>query len=271
MIVADLLRNTPLVPLDAQVLLSAILEKDRSWLLSHPEDIIAADQHKKWTEWERRRLESEPVAYILGIKEFYSRQFQVSPAVLIPRPATEHLIDVALQFIDNPQDQVTPIDTDIIAIARVLKPQKVNESIKHIADIGTGSGCIAITLALEKPGIDIIATDISADALEVAKKNAHALGADRIHFEKGEGTEPLRKISEPFIIVSNPPYIPENLKLEKDVANHEPHMALFAGTKGTDVIEQIIQGAMEHPHCQGFLFECRADQQATIDSRLGRR
>lgn len=167
-----------------------------------------------------RRTTREPVAYLLGTREFYGRPFVVQPGVLIPRPETELLVDVALEWVE--------------AIGA-----------RTIADVGTGSGCIAITLALEVPGLTITATDRSADALAVAKANAGVLGAaDAIIWREADV---LAGVDGPLdLIVSNPPYIPERDResLSADVRDFEPAQALFAGADGLDVIRQLIPQAI---------------------------
>jgi len=165
-----------------------------------------------------RRREREPVAYILGRRDFYGRRFEVTPDVLIPRPDTETLVEHALAQI--PSD----------APSRVL-------------DVGTGSGAIAVTLAAERPAAMITATDISEAALEVAKRNALAHGvAERIVFEHVD----LLNIAEPYdIIVSNPPYIAsaELAGLQDEVRVHEPKTALEAGEDGLDVVRRLLNAA----------------------------
>ena len=167
-----------------------------------------------------RRTTREPVAYLLGMREFYGRPFVVQPGVLIPRPETELLVDVALEWVE--------------AIGAGT-----------VADVGTGSGCIAITLALEVPGLTITATDRSADALAVAKANAGVLGAaDAITWRE---TDLLAGVDGPLdLIVSNPPYVPERERasLSADVRDFEPAQALFAGADGLDVIRRLIPQAI---------------------------
>ena len=174
-----------------------------------------------------RRLTHEPVAYIIGVHEFYGRIFKVSPAVLIPRPETEGLIEAVSGL--------------------YLAPNII------VADIGTGSGCIAITLALEWPGTQIIATDASAEALAVARANAAALQATRIEFVEANF---LPDSSATFdLIVSNPPYVAESdrASLMPDVRNFEPEPALFGGLDGLDVVRQLIPVASARLKPGGYL------------------
>jgi len=210
-----------------------------------------------WFLFVKRRETHEPIAYITGQKEFYGRPFHVDRNVLIPRPSTESLIDAVKAYLDDPKDSMEEIDTEIIVYSKKLQSQKP----VILADIGTGSGCIAITLALEYPDQHIIATDISEDALKMAKVNAkHHHMTKRVTFKKGSGLEPLSDVKEPFLLISNPPYIPANQLLMNDVQDFEPHMALFAGEKGTDVLEILLDQAKKHKHCVGVVIECRTDQ-----------
>ncbi len=206
-----------------------------------------------------RRKRGEPVAYILGEKEFYGRPFHVDPSVIIPRPATEGLVELALKALAGESvPDSTVIDTGIVAWHRQKESWK---DLTLVADIGTGSGCIAVTLACERPDLRIIATDISDEALKIAKDNANTHGvADRIDFRPGSCLAPLQDIDEPYVIISNPPYIPDGTTLEKNVAAFEPHNALFGGTKGTDVLAKIIASATADPYCKGWMMECREEQ-----------
>lgn len=171
-----------------------------------------------------RRARGEPVGYLTGEREFYGRTFRVTPDVLIPRPETELVVSEALGCLDerNPGASIPPL----------------------VVDVGTGSGCIAVTIALEHPSARIMATDISAAALAVAEDNARRLGAsDRIRFSHGAL---LAGVDEPVdLIVSNPPYIAttDRASLAADVVSYEPASALFAGEDGLSVVRQLIAGA----------------------------
>lgn len=244
---------------DSEILLAALLHTNRTWVLAHPEHTLNAEEEQAMRAAFARRKSGEPVAYITGRKEFYGRDFLVTPDVLIPRPSTERLAEIAIRMLrDHDVPPVTPIDARIVAWADVWGELR---DVRTIADVGTGSGCIAVTLAHELPMLRVIATDISEAALVVAKENAQRLGAEhRVHFVRGAGLEPLRTIAEPFLIISNPPYIPENTDVPADVGSFEPGEALFAGPEGTDVIEDIVRGAKNHPNCIGFVMECREEQ-----------
>jgi release factor glutamine methyltransferase len=164
----------------------------------------------------RRRAAGEPVAYLVGRREFYGRGFRVTPAVLIPRPDTETLIEAALQH-----------------------------GATHIADVGTGSGCIAVTMACELPEARVVASDVSQDALDVARENARRHGVEeRITFVQGEWTAPLRAHAPFDMLLSNPPYVSEAElpELAEDVRNYEPHTALVAADEGMDAYRRIFDG-----------------------------
>ncbi len=256
--------SAPLSRTDSEVLLAFVVQKDRSWVFAHPEYVLTDAEEKQWKALLERRRNGEPVAYLRGVQEFYGRSFMVDAAVLIPRPATEELVRVTLEFLAHPEDRLVCTDTDIVALA--LKLREFDE-IPLIVDIGTGSGCIAITLALECPEKTIIATDVSDTALTVAKRNAKSLGMnDRIEFRKGDGFSTIRDLTIPFLVVSNPPYIPSATELQKDVANFEPHLALFAGDRGLHVLLPLVQAAKEHPFCAGIVVECREDQVGFLHS-----
>jgi len=182
-----------------------------------------------------RRLKFEPVAYITGVKEFYSIEFEVNKDVLIPRPETELLVDMAVYWGGNG--------------ARVL-------------DLCTGSGAIAVVLKHSRPDLDVYASDVSEKALKVAKKNAvEILGPKKINFVHGDLFTPFE--GEKFnLIVSNPPYVDAELqgKLQKEI-DFEPEIALFAGNKGTDIIKKIIEESVEHLEEKGILLlEIGSDQ-----------
>lgn len=192
-----------------------------------------------------RRATFEPVAYLLGTREFYGRPFHVQSGVLIPRPETELLIETALQWISA-------------------------TGARNIADVGTGTGCISVTLALEVPDLHIVATDQSSDALAVAQRNANDLDVQgRIEWRH---TDLLNGIEAPLdLVVSNPPYVPERDRttLSPDVRDHEPALALFAGDDGLDVIRRLIPDAARHLRPGGgLILEVGAGQSATVTSLL---
>ncbi len=199
--------------LEARVLLAHALGVDHAWLIGHDRDIPTSTQQERVAALVRRRAEGEPVAYILGEREFYGRRFKVTPDVLIPRPDTELLVDAALESL--PQNRP----------ARIL-------------DLGTGSGCIAISLALERPDCHITAVDISPAALAVATKNAAELGA-QVHFLLSNWFNAVPALQYD-LIVSNPPYIEQDdAHLIQGDLPREPLHALASGNDGLDAIRRI--------------------------------
>ena len=211
----ELIVSSGIERFDAQVLLLHIVQKNRAWLIGHDSDAASEDQHAAFAALAARRRAGEPVAYILGSREFYGREFQVSPAVLIPRPDTELLVE--------------------LAIARA--PQA-----GHIIDLGTGSGCIPITLKLERPDLTVAALDISAAALAVAQSNAAALGAE-VRFLPSDWLAAVA--GERFdLIVSNPPYIDAaDVHLSQGDLRFEPSGALTDGHDGLQHLTHIISAA----------------------------
>ncbi|UJR81157.1 peptide chain release factor N(5)-glutamine methyltransferase [Sandaracinus amylolyticus] len=207
--------------LDAELLVAHALGLDRVKLYMDLDRPLAPDELTKIRELVLRRRKREPVAYILGRREFFGRSFEVSPAVLIPRPDTETLIEAALERL--------PEDTT-----------------GAVLDLCTGSGAIAVTLAAERPGIAVDATDLSEAALEVAKKNAETLGVSaRVRFHHGDLFAALPGPREYALIACNPPYIAESERagLAPDVVQHEPGMALFSGSEGLDVLRRLCAEA----------------------------
>lgn len=270
----NLLKSSGLDRLDAELLLVHILKKDRlvgrslgegrSWILAHGDEEISDVQNSEFGALVTRRKKHEPIAYIIGKKEFYGRKFKVDKRVLIPRPATETLIDEVKYLFENNFDietpRITQADSEIV-IASYIKDYSLSTThYPLIVDIGTGSGCIAITLALEIPEVKIIATDISSDVLEVAEENVelHEV-TDRVTFIK---CDLIPDINSPFLIVSNPPYIPNGEKMMEDVIEFEPREALFGGDDGKDVIKAIVQEAKNNSQCLGYCLEMRKSQVA---------
>lgn len=247
--------------LDAELIVAHVLKKDRTWVIAHPEKRIAPVKAKVITSMLRRRSKSEPLAYILGTKDFYGHSFIVTKDTLIPRPATEGLIELAIDVLNNKEGSVVrELDTDIVGVASIWKSTNGCD----ILDIGTGSGCIAVTLKKFFPRKTVLATDISSKALAIAKRNAKALHAPVI-LKKGDALAPFKTLKKPFLIVSNPPYIPRGMKLMQDVEKFEPKHALFGGKEGIDVIRKILRQAKAHPYCAGVVIECRANQASAFD------
>ena len=220
--------------LAAELLLMHALGRDRTWLYTHPEAPLEADQAQQYLALVARRAAGEPVQYLTGKQEFWGLEFKVTPAVLIPRPETEHVMEVALARL-GPRGFKVHLDTG--APRETLR----------VADVGTGTGCLAVALAYELPHAEIFATDISAQALEIARENAvrHKV-ADRVNFMQADLLEPFVSASERFdLIVSNPPYVAraDAAKLQREVRDHEPHAALFGGLSGTEIYARLIEQA----------------------------
>ncbi len=263
MSVGDLLRKSGAAAIEAEMLLAHILKKERSWLIAHAEDELRLRSVRAFQSLVDRRLIGEPIAYLIGLCEFYGRTFTVDSRVLIPRPSTEGLVDLALDVLVNGREKIRTVDSGIVAFSRILQHAR---NVHSIIDVGTGSGCIAITLLLERPDCTAIATDIDQGALDVAAVNAQMHGVrDRIEFRRGRALSCLADVTEPFIIVSNPPYIPSGTNLALEMSFEPPH-ALYGGEDGMDVLRQIFQEASDHPYCHGIVLECGRDQASVLCS-----
>jgi release factor glutamine methyltransferase len=228
--------NVPSSTLAAELLLMHALGRDRTWLYTHPEAELDASVAREYFRLIARRAAGEPTQYLTGKQEFWGLEFEVTPAVLIPRPETEHVIEVALERLG-----ARGIKIDM----RTGEPSPP----LRIADVGTGSGCLAVALAHELPHAEIFATDISATALEVALRNAtrHRV-ASRIRFLEGDLLKPVAPSPESFdLIVSNPPYVAQDdeATLAREVREHEPHAALFGGPSGIEIYERLVEQAGE--------------------------
>lgn len=226
----------PTPRLDAEVLLAHALHVDRSWLHAHDDAEISAEQAQIVQEFVERRLQREPVAYITGIKEFYGREFIVTPDVLIPRPETEDLVELAL--------------TDKVPSRKVI-------------DVGSGSGCIGVTLKLERPGWDVTLVDSSKLALEVAVRNAKKFEAAVSTME----SDLLSSFSEESfydIIVANLPYVDESWETSPETA-HEPALALYAKDNGLALILKLVeQSQVTLRHSGYLLLEADPEQHQAI-------
>jgi release factor glutamine methyltransferase len=210
---------------DAELLLMHVTGLSRAEMMTHPERELTERQQEHYQAALARRARQEPVQHIVGTQEFYGRAFIVNRLVLIPRPETEHLVEAALAIRPAP---------------------------RRVLDVGTGSGILAITLALEMADAAVTATDISSAALAVAQQNARVLDADRVRFVE---SDLLKEIAgERFdCIVSNPPYVATGEVLEPQVREYEPAMALYGGEDGLAVYRRLIPGAFEHLEEGGHL------------------
>jgi release factor glutamine methyltransferase len=254
--VSDALSGQNLPKNETEILLSWILSKPRSWLFAHGDDELTADAYARFAVAVERRRKSEPVQHITGRQEFYGRLFTTDARALVPRGSTEELVRIVLDLLNDGKDRVEEIDTDVVATAKKLGELR---DVKTLVDIGTGSGVIGITLALERPDLRVIATDVSEEALTLARENAKTLGAT-IDFRSGDCLDPVQDLKESFILISNPPYIPVGRALMKDVIDFEPHVALFGGKDGGDIARRIVEQASSHPFCRGYAIECMRDQ-----------
>ena len=210
--------NAAEAAVDVDLYARTILGWDKATLLARQRDATPANLEPQFSQWVARRERREPTAYIVGMREFWGREFLVTPAVLVPRPETEFIVEEALP------------------LARGIAQPR-------IADVGTGSGIIAITLACELPGARIVATDVSGDALDVARENARRMHvADRVEFARASY---LAGFDGPFdLIVANPPYVKDGDKsaLARDV-RHEPDVALFGGPDGLRDVGGVLDAA----------------------------
>ena len=219
------LSDTP--ALDASVLLARLTSKPRSWILAHPELTLTPAQQTQLTESLTRLQNGEPFPYVLGAWEFFGLEFEVSPAVLIPRPETELLVEKAIIWAQN------------------------HPALRHIADIGTGSGAIAISLAKHLPQVRILATDISPQALQIAQRNAAHHGVEQqIDFME---CDLLPQTSNLEILCANLPYIPTATLHGLKIFNREPTLALDGGNDGFKLIRTLLQRAPQHLAPQALL------------------
>jgi len=228
--------------LESEVLLAKAMGVSRTYLFAHPEEALSNHARDRFMNMLKKRSDGEPVSYITGEKEFWSLRLSVSPAVLIPRPETELLVEVALDRI--PKDAAW-----------------------KIADIGTGSGAIALAIAHERPSCMVHASDISTDALEVAKSNAKQLGLDRISFHHGSWLEPLSGNFD--LIASNPPYVASgDDHLQRGDLRFEPLNALVSGPDGLEAIREICHSAKAHLSPGGWLVLEHGHDQASACEKI---
>lgn len=232
--------------LEADLLMSHVFGKSRGWLYAHGEMAPEAGTITQFEHLVAQRLSGRPIAYLTGSREFFGRSFTVSEAVLIPRPETEHLVETALSL---------PLP-----------------ECAAVVDVGTGSGCIALTLALERPQWQITATDISEEALEVAATNRRQLATECVELRAGSLYEPIAGWKFD-LIVSNPPYVaPGDSHLELGDLRFEPNRALEAPGEGLDVIDKLVSGAPAHLAANGWLLlEHGHDQGAAVREMMQRR
>jgi release factor glutamine methyltransferase len=227
--------------LDAELLLAHALGASRARLRSHPEDAATPEGAAQFDALVTRRARGEPLAYITGLREFWTLSLQVSPAVLVPRPETELLVERALELFS-----AAPI---------------------RAVDLGTGSGAIALALASERPAWQVTATDASEEALTVARGNAKTLGLQRVSFLAGNWLAPLHGLRF-HLMVSNPPYIAAaDPALAQPALQHEPAMALTSGPEGLDALRVIAHDAPAHLERGGWLLLEHGASQADAVAR----
>ena len=214
------LAQAGLMPIDAQVLLAHTLGVDRAWLIAHATDALPRERAEAFFALAKRRRDGEPVAYLTGRREFHGLDLVVTPAVLVPRHETETLVDAALERL--------PGDRPL-----------------RVVDLGTGSGAIALAIARARPNAAVIATDVSDDALAVARDNATRLALSNVAFARGSWYEALGGDTGPFdAILANPPYVAAgDPHLEAGDLPHEPSVALTSGDDGLDALRVIAAGA----------------------------
>jgi release factor glutamine methyltransferase len=262
--------HVPSFTLAAELLLLHVLGRDRTWLYAHPEEAVSSADAERFFALIARRAAGEPTQHLTGKQEFWGLDLEVTPDVMIPRPETEHVIEVAL-------------DRLAVRERRAGRKQTLTGEGLEIADIGTGSGCIAIALAKELPGAAIYATDISSAALAVAQRNAtrHSVSA-QIHFIESNLLDKISSVGARYIvplwsqssnpelhqspftihhsplldlIASNPPYIGrrEAATLMREVRDHEPEIALYGGQEGYEFYADLITHAATHLKPGGIL------------------
>lgn len=238
--------TSPTPRLDAEVLVMHVCDLDRRQLITRDQMALSGDQQYKLENLLARRQQGEPVAYLIGMREFWSMDVNVSPATLIPRPETELLVEKALEQI--------PLAADCT-----------------MADLGTGSGAIALALAKERPRCRVIATDISPTALEIAKTNGKISGLTHIEFRLGDWFAPLAGETMD-IIVSNPPYVrADDAHLQQGDVRFEPAIALVSGKDGLEAIRHLAENAQKFLRPNGWLMlEHGLDQAGAIDEFLHR-
>jgi release factor glutamine methyltransferase len=220
--------------LDAEILARHVLGWSRETWISRSRETPPQDFAERLASLVARRAKREPIAYIIGTKEFWGLDFEVTPAVLIPRPCTETLVEQALGVIDAAPPRSSPY---------------------RVADVGTGSGSVAISLAVSRPAIEVTATDISSGALEIARRNAARHGvADRVRFVHGSLLEGVPEVD---LVVSNPPYIGLRNKLQimPDVWAYEPLPALFGGEDGLETTRELLAQVAARRPVPPLMFE----------------
>lgn len=214
--------------LETEILLALALKKDRTFLYTWPDHILSAEQNQHFLACIERRRQGQPIAYIMGSREFWGLKFTVTPATLIPRPETERLVEIALQTLNADKTQ-------------------------QVVDLGTGSGAIALALASERSNWHVTATDISEAALDIARQNAKRLNIENVAFVHSQWFQNLDN-AKFDLIISNPPYVAkDDPHLRQGDLRFEPIQALSAGVDGLDAIREIITGSAGFLQSGGWL------------------
>ncbi len=241
--------------IEAQCLLQAVLQVNRAYLLTHPEQMLTPEQQARYAALFERRLRGEPIAYLLASREFFGLDFSVSPATLIPRPDTELLVELALEKIPYPRSRE--------------REERSGGRGLHVLDLGTGSGAIALAIAHARPDAEVTAVDASEAALEVARSNAQRLNLHNVRLLHSDWFGALG--DERYdLIVSNPPYIAaDDEHLAQGDVRFEPRSALVSGADGLDDIRRITAAAHAHLNPGGWLlFEHGYDQAERVRQLL---
>jgi release factor glutamine methyltransferase len=241
---AELSSSSTSAQLDAEILLSHVLKKNRSYLYAHNDESLTDSEIQSFQNLLKKRKSGKPIAYLIGMKEFWSLELNVDENVLIPRPETELLIEICLEKLDK------------------------NTKLK-IADLGTGSGAIALALAYERPAWQIFACDNSEKALEIAKQNAKKFNLHNVNFFLGSWFNAFSKTQKFDAIISNPPYIQDkDPHLTKGDVKHEPKSALISGESGLDDLSAIITEAKNHLNTNGIILVEHGYNQATSVQKI---
>ncbi|TAG06321.1 MAG: peptide chain release factor N(5)-glutamine methyltransferase [Betaproteobacteria bacterium] len=242
---------------ELRMLLQFALERDAAWLIAHDNDELAEQQRSAIESLISRRIAGEPIAYLIGEREFYGRAFQCSPAALIPRPETELLVETTLALVPSPWGgglgRGSPPAHSLPQSNSLSPALPPGGRELRLLDIGTGTGCIAVTLALELPSLNVTAVDVSPAALKLAQINAAHLGAN-IQFIESNWFTAIAPDARFDLIVSNPPYIvPGDTHLSQGDLRFEPAIALADSVDGLQSYRELANGAMKHLNPGGWL------------------